>query len=145
MARLGEATKIAIKNGASLIGASAGKFVKSETAAAREDLKKAKKASSEKWGSAVTAKAYINPSPKLKNVRTSESLESSSGSSSKGTMSSDDFKTLLDNLKAMFNDTINAINSSLNVTIPVYIGNDLVDEQISRATTRKTVRSGGHA
>ena len=114
--------KSTIKNGASLIGASA-----------------------EKWGSAVTAKAYINPAPKLKNVRTSESLENSSGSSSKGTMSSEDFKTLLDNLKSMFKETIDSINSSLNVTIPVYIGNDLIDEQMSKATTRKTVRSGGHA
>ena len=52
---------------------------------------------------------------------------------------------MLDNLKAMFKETIDAINSSLNVTIPVYIGNDLVDEQMSKATTRKTVRSGGHA
>ena len=32
-----------------------------------------------------------------------------------------------------------------DITIPVYLGNDLIDERIVRANDRRTLRSGGRA
>ena len=32
-----------------------------------------------------------------------------------------------------------------NTTIPIYLGNDLIDERIIKAEDRRTVRSGGRA
>lgn len=39
----------------------------------------------------------------------------------------------------------NMQNMGGDITIPVYLGNDLIDEQIIRANDRRTVRSGGRA
>ena len=40
---------------------------------------------------------------------------------------------------------VNTMQDTGDITIPVYLGNDLIDEQIIRASDRRTVRSGGRA
>ena len=48
-------------------------------------------------------------------------------------------------LYALLTQLINKVDNTGNITIPVYLGNDLIDEQIIRANDRRTLRSGGRA
>lgn len=50
-----------------------------------------------------------------------------------------------DRLYGLLTQLINKIDGTGDITIPVYLGNDLIDEQIVRASDRRTVRSGGRA
>lgn len=50
-----------------------------------------------------------------------------------------------DRLYGLLTQLINKIDGTGDITIPVYLGNDLIDEQIIRASDRRTVRSGGRA
>ena len=50
-----------------------------------------------------------------------------------------------DKLYTLLTQLINKIDNSGDITIPVYLGNDLIDEQIIRANDRRTLRSGGRA
>ncbi len=47
-----------------------------------------------------------------------------------------------DRVVALLTQLVNSMQS-MNFTVPVYLGNDLIDEQIVRADDRRTVRSGG--
>ena len=50
-----------------------------------------------------------------------------------------------DRLYGLLTQLVNKLDNTGNITIPVYLGNDLIDEQIVRANDRRTVRSGGRA
>lgn len=47
-----------------------------------------------------------------------------------------------DRIVGMLTQLVNSMQN-MNITVPVYLGNDLLDEQIVRADDRRTVRSGG--
>lgn len=48
-------------------------------------------------------------------------------------------------LYELINKLATSMQNAGNITVPVYLGNDLLDEQIIRADDRRTVRSGGRA
>ena len=48
-------------------------------------------------------------------------------------------------LYTLLTQLINKVDNTGNITIPVYLGNDLIDEQIIRSNDRRTLRSGGRA
>ena len=50
-----------------------------------------------------------------------------------------------DRLYGLLSTLINKLDNTGDITIPVYLGNDLIDERIIRASDRRTVRSGGRA
>ena len=51
-----------------------------------------------------------------------------------------------DKLYSLLTQLLNKMdNTSGDISIPVYLGNDLIDEQVVRASDRRTVRSGGRA
>ena len=50
-----------------------------------------------------------------------------------------------DRLYGLLTQLITKLDNTGDITIPVYLGNDLIDEQIVRASDRRTVRSGGRA
>ena len=50
-----------------------------------------------------------------------------------------------DRLYGLLTQLVNKLDNTGNITIPVYLGNDLIDEQIIRANDRRTLRSGGRA
>ena len=50
-----------------------------------------------------------------------------------------------DRLYVLLTKLVDKLDNTGNITIPVYLGNDLIDEQIVRASDRRTVRSGGRA
>ena len=50
-----------------------------------------------------------------------------------------------DRLYGLLTQLLNKIDNTGDITIPVYLGNDLIDEQIVRSSDRRTVRSGGRA
>ena len=76
--------------------------------------------------------------PTLKNVgNTAGSVNTQDTGSARGT--DEKLYTLLNRLLVAIQDT------GGDITVPVYLGNDLIDEQIIRATDRRTLRSGGRA
>ena len=76
--------------------------------------------------------------PTLKNVgNTAGSVNTQDTDSAGGT--DEKLYTLLNRLLAAIQDM------GGDITVPVYLGNDLIDEQIIRATDRRTLRSGGRA
>ena len=72
--------------------------------------------------------------PALKNVGTGASYTSSSSTS-----------TSDDRLYGLLSQLVAGIQNMGDITVPVYLGNDLIDEQIIRANDRRTLRSGGRA
>ena len=72
--------------------------------------------------------------PALKNVGTGSSYTSSSSTS-----------TSDDRLYGLLSQLVAGIQKMGDITVPVYLGNDLIDEQIIRANDRRTLRSGGRA
>ena len=50
-----------------------------------------------------------------------------------------------DRLYGLLSTLVNKLDNTGDITIPVYLGNDLIDERIIRASDRRTVRSGGRA
>ena len=72
--------------------------------------------------------------PALKNVGTGASYTSSSSTS-----------TSDDRLYGLLSQLVAGIQKMGDITVPVYLGNDLIDEQIIRANDRRTLRSGGRA
>lgn len=81
----------------------------------------------------VTANPSIGAvnTPKLKNV-------GNAGTQQAGYASDDRLYNLLSQMLAKMQD-------NGDITIPIYLGNDLIDERIIRANDRRTVRSGGRA
>lgn len=71
--------------------------------------------------------------PQLKNVGNAGTVQTSTSAD--------------DRLYGLLAQLINKIDNSNmgDITIPVYLGNDLIDEQILRASDRRTLRSGGRA
>lgn len=74
--------------------------------------------------------------PALKNVGTGTSYTSNPSTS---TSTSDD------RLYGLLSQLVAGIQKMGDITVPVYLGNDLIDEQIVRANDRRTLRSGGRA
>lgn len=72
--------------------------------------------------------------PALKNVGTGTSYVSNPSTS-----------TSDDRLYGLLNQLVAGIQKMGDITVPVYLGNDLIDEQIVRANDRRTLRSGGRA
>ena len=72
--------------------------------------------------------------PALKNVGTGTSYVSSPSTS-----------TSDDRLYGLLSQLVAGIQKMGDITVPVYLGNDLIDEQIIRANDRRTLRSGGRA
>ena len=50
-----------------------------------------------------------------------------------------------DRLYGLLSTLVSKLDNTGDITIPVYLGNDLIDERIIRASDRRTVRSGGRA
>lgn len=50
-----------------------------------------------------------------------------------------------DKLYSLLTQLVNNMQGMGDITIPVYLGNDLIDEQVIRASDRRTLRSGGRA
>lgn len=50
-----------------------------------------------------------------------------------------------DKLYSLLTQLVNNMQGMGDITIPVYLGNDLIDEQVVRASDRRTLRSGGRA
>lgn len=50
-----------------------------------------------------------------------------------------------DRLYGLLSTLVTKLDNTGDITIPVYLGNDLIDERIIRANDRRTVRSGGRA
>lgn len=50
-----------------------------------------------------------------------------------------------DKLYSLLTQLVNNMQNIGDITVPVYLGNDLIDEQILSANDRRTVRSGGRA
>lgn len=50
-----------------------------------------------------------------------------------------------DRLYGLLSTLVTKLDNTGDITIPVYLGNDLIDERIIRAEDRRTVRSGGRA
>lgn len=50
-----------------------------------------------------------------------------------------------DKLYTLLTQLVNNMQNIGNVTVPVYLGNDLIDEQIIKSNDRRTLRSGGRA
>lgn len=50
-----------------------------------------------------------------------------------------------DRLYGLLSQLVANMQNMGDITIPVYLGNDLIDEQVIRASDRRTVRSGGRA
>ena len=72
--------------------------------------------------------------PSLKNVGTGTSYVSNPSTS-----------TSDDRLYGLLSQLVVGIQKMGDITVPVYLGNDLIDEQIIRANDRRTLRSGGRA
>ena len=72
--------------------------------------------------------------PALKNVGTGTSYTSNPSTS-----------TSDDRLYGLLSQLVAGIQKIGDITVPVYLGNDLIDEQIVRANDRRTLRSGGRA
>ena len=72
--------------------------------------------------------------PALKNVGTGTSYVSNPSTS-----------TSDDRLYGLLSQLVAGIQKIGDITVPVYLGNDLIDEQIVRANDRRTLRSGGRA
>ena len=72
--------------------------------------------------------------PALKNVGASASYASGPSTS-----------TSDDRLYGLLSQLVAGIQKMGDITVPVYLGNDLIDEQIVRANDRRTLRSGGRA
>ena len=72
--------------------------------------------------------------PALKNVGASASYASGPSTS-----------TSDDRLYSLLSQLVAGIQKMGDITVPVYLGNDLIDEQIIRANDRRTLRSGGRA
>ena len=72
--------------------------------------------------------------PALKNVGTGTSYTSNPSTS-----------TSDDRLYGLLSQIVAGIQKMGDITVPVYLGNDLIDEQIVRANDRRTLRSGGRA
>lgn len=72
--------------------------------------------------------------PALKNVGTGTSYTSNHSTS-----------TSDDRLYGLLSQLVAGIQKMGDITVPVYLGNDLIDEQIVRANDRRTLRSGGRA
>ena len=72
--------------------------------------------------------------PALKNVGTGTSYVSNPSTS-----------TSDDRLYGLLSQLVAGIQKMSDITVPVYLGNDLIDEQIVRANDRRTLRSGGRA
>ena len=72
--------------------------------------------------------------PALKNVGTGTSYVSRPSTS-----------TSDDRLYGLLSQLVTGIQKMGDITVPVYLGNDLIDEQIVRANDRRTLRSGGRA
>ena len=72
--------------------------------------------------------------PALKNVGTGTSYVSNPSTS-----------TSDDRLYGLLSQLVAGIQKMGDITVPVYLGNDLIDEQIVRANDRRTLRSGGRA
>ena len=72
--------------------------------------------------------------PELKNVGTGTSYVSNPSTS-----------TSDDRLYVLLSQLVAGIQKMGDITVPVYLGNDLIDEQIVRANDRRTLRSGGRA
>lgn len=72
--------------------------------------------------------------PALKNVGTGTSYTSNPSTS-----------TSDDRLYGLLSQLVAGIQKMGDITVPVYLGNDLIDEQIVRANDRRTLRSGGRA
>lgn len=72
--------------------------------------------------------------PALKNVGTGTSYTSNPSTS-----------TSDDRLYVLLSQLVAGIQKMGDITVPVYLGNDLIDEQIVRANDRRTLRSGGRA
>ena len=50
-----------------------------------------------------------------------------------------------DKLYGLLSQLVETMQGTGDITIPVYLGNDLIDERIVRANDRRTLRSGGRA
>ena len=72
--------------------------------------------------------------PALKNVGTGTSYTSNPSTS-----------TSDDRLYGLLSQLVAGIQKMGDIIVPVYLGNDLIDEQIVRANDRRTLRSGGRA
>ena len=72
--------------------------------------------------------------PALKNVGTGTSYTPNPSTS-----------TSDDRLYGLLSQLVAGIQKIGDITVPVYLGNDLIDEQIVRANDRRTLRSGGRA
>lgn len=72
--------------------------------------------------------------PALKNVGTGTSYVSNPSTS-----------TSDDRLYGLLSQLVAGIQKMGDIIVPVYLGNDLIDEQIVRANDRRTLRSGGRA
>ena len=72
--------------------------------------------------------------PALKNVGTGTSYTPNPSTS-----------TSDDRLYGLLSQLVAGIQKMGDITVPVYLGNDLIDEQIVRANDRRTLRSGGRA
>lgn len=79
---------------------------------------------------AIISAIKLIPAPALKNVGSAEAK-----------------KDLRDDNKLydLLNKILIKLDDTGDITVPVYLGNDLIDEQIIRANDRRTVRSGGRA
>ena len=84
-----------------------------------------------KLNNASKLKAQSINAPELKNV--SKAKEET------------DNKTLDDRLITLLTQIVKNTKDSGDITIPIYLGNDLIDERIVKAKDRITLRSGGRA
>ena len=50
-----------------------------------------------------------------------------------------------DKLYTLLTQLVNTMQGGGDITIPIYLGNELIDERIVRASDRRTIRSGGRA
>ena len=73
--------------------------------------------------------------PALKNVGANDGNVGTGSTSADGS----------DKLYGLLTQLVNNMQSMGDITIPVYLGNDLIDEQVVRASDRRTLRSGGRA
>ena len=71
--------------------------------------------------------------PVLKNIGSSNSVSMGAGSGTD------------ERLYGLLSQLVANMQNVGDITIPVYLGNDLIDEQVVRASDRRTVRSGGRA
>ena len=79
-------------------------------------------------------KAASSSTPQLKNVSTA-----------KDTATDTSVSDLVGKMYELMKMLVGEVQSGREITVPVYIGNDLIDEQVSRSNDRKTLRSGGRA